>query len=48
MIADDWLCDIVHVFREGNMLVNSLARLGHDMDIGMLVLEEFWKLMLEV
>ncbi|KAK0605674.1 hypothetical protein LWI29_029460 [Acer saccharum] len=48
MIADDWLCDIVHVIREGNMLVNSLARLGHDMDIGMLVLEEFWKLMLEV
>ncbi|KAK3220557.1 hypothetical protein Dsin_014527 [Dipteronia sinensis] len=53
--ADEWLCDIVHVFREGNMLADSLARLGHGMEIGLLVfddplwfLEELWKLMLWV
>ncbi|KAK3183172.1 hypothetical protein Dsin_030458 [Dipteronia sinensis] len=39
-IVDEWLYDIIYVFREGNMLADSLARLGHGMKIGMLVLKD--------
>ena len=34
LIAADWDCRVKHVFREGNRLADSLARLGHDFGYG--------------
>ncbi|KAK3232506.1 hypothetical protein Dsin_004387 [Dipteronia sinensis] len=33
-VAADWCCNINHIYREGNKLVDGLARMGHSMDIG--------------
>ncbi|KAK2638054.1 hypothetical protein Ddye_025849 [Dipteronia dyeriana] len=53
MVADDWICDVFYVYREGNMVADWLTRLGHDIEIGLLVLvdpplgsEAFWRLKL--
>ncbi|KAK3230380.1 hypothetical protein Dsin_002261 [Dipteronia sinensis] len=40
IVAADWNCNVVHVFREGNKLVDGLARFGHNMEIGLLFFEE--------
>ncbi|KAK2656586.1 hypothetical protein Ddye_009638 [Dipteronia dyeriana] len=38
MIVDDWICEVVHVYREVNMVADGLAWLGHGMAIGLIVL----------
>ena len=33
-LLDDWVCNITHIFREGNKLADGLARMGHSMTNG--------------
>ncbi|KAK3198039.1 hypothetical protein Dsin_021454 [Dipteronia sinensis] len=40
LVEADWNCSITHIFREGNMLVDGLARMGHRLNIGIKFFEE--------
>ncbi|KAK3198459.1 hypothetical protein Dsin_021874 [Dipteronia sinensis] len=38
-VATDWNCVVKHVYREGNLLADGVARIGHSMDIGLVYFE---------
>ncbi|KAK3199147.1 hypothetical protein Dsin_022562 [Dipteronia sinensis] len=40
LIFEEWDCSVKHVFREGNMLADGLAKLGHALDVGVYFFED--------
>ncbi|KAK0587703.1 hypothetical protein LWI29_027305 [Acer saccharum] len=40
LISKDWICSVKHVFREGNMVADGLAKMGHGLDMGVHFFEE--------
>ena len=40
LIYADWNCNVVHAFREGNNLADGLARMGHNLELGLHLFEE--------
>ncbi|KAK3228798.1 hypothetical protein Dsin_000679 [Dipteronia sinensis] len=40
VVADDWSCIVQHMYKGGNMHIDGLAHMGHNMKIGLLFFED--------
>ncbi|KAK3228366.1 hypothetical protein Dsin_000247 [Dipteronia sinensis] len=40
LMDNSWCCSIGHVYREGNRVVDSLAKLGHSLNLGITIFDD--------